>query len=73
MSQQGLWSAGFVVTRGWGALFQFLWEVVIGSLNNLLGWQGSEPHYGAVRGTIQVRSLSSWVGAYLERAGQLNS
>lgn len=43
VSQQGLWSAGFVVTRGWGALLQFFWEVVIGSLNKILGWQGGEP------------------------------
>lgn len=57
VSQQGPWSAGFVVTREWGAFLQFLCEIVIGSLNMLLCWQGGRPY------REQLGELVKW-GAY---------
>lgn len=75
MNNQGLWEAGFVVSKGWSAPWS-LQEDVIGFWNNSVGWLGTETHCSGIgrkyTWSLWLKGLFSWgtlsVGADLREA-----
>lgn len=59
VNNQGLWEAGSVVSKGWGALGS-CWRLWLACLYNSTGWQATKTCNSGIRGTVpgfQIRRV----------------